>query len=72
LKNARSPRRFDLTDSGLDTLGDSGVVRERRLKPAGSGSHILAIGVGSPNERAGVLRRTPPSLFSTLWIPGNA
>ena len=42
------------------------------MQPGGSGSHILAVGIGGTDERAGGLGRTPPSLFSTIWIAGNA
>jgi hypothetical protein len=30
---------IDPTDGGFGTLGDGGMVRQRRLKPAGTGSH---------------------------------
>ena len=46
--------------------------RERRTAAAGSGSHVLAVGIGSTHQRPRVLCRTPPSLFGTLWIAGNA
>jgi hypothetical protein len=30
---------IDPTDGGFGTLGDGGMVRQRRLNPAGTGSH---------------------------------
>jgi hypothetical protein len=69
---SRGKTGIDLTDSGLVALGDNGMVRERRLKPGCSGSYVSAAGIGSTNKRPGVLCRAPPSLFSTLGIPGNA
>jgi hypothetical protein len=69
---SRSKTGIDLTDSGLDTLGDDSVIRQRRLKPGCSGSHVSAAGIGGAHQLAGSLRRTPPCSLSTFGIPGNA